>query len=102
MCGCIFRKEKVSLATHRNVPKRVIHGPRAVLRWVHPSSAGDELQNFLVAFAGVWHVSKRKYFPQQHAERPAHGTEEIIRVHIYTRTHTHTDIYTYRDTHTQM
>lgn len=99
----IVWKGEPCLVTCRNVPKRVVHRPRAVLRRVHPSSTGHELQNFLVAFARVWHISKRKDFPQQHSKGPVHRTREMdVDAHIPTCAHTWTHTYTHIDTQTQM
>lgn len=78
--------------------KRVVHRPGAVLGWVHPSSTGDKLQNFLVAFARVWHVSEREDLPQQHSEGPVRRTGDVemaTRAHTQTRALTHTC----KDTH---
>lgn len=95
-----FEKKNCLVTTSRKVPKRVIHRPRAVLGWVHPASTGDELQNFLVAFAGIWHISERKDFPQQHSKGPGHGTQDMemdidTPTHIHSHTHTGTQTYNF-------
>ena len=95
-----FGKGELCLVTSKNVPRRVVHRPRSVLRGVHPSSAGDELQNFLVAFARVWHVSKGEYFPQQHSKGPAHRTGGVGVGTRHTGVHAHSHTETLMDTHT--
>lgn len=49
------------------------HRARTVLRRIHPASAGDKLQNLLVGFAGVRHVTQREDLPQQYSKWPAGG-----------------------------
>lgn len=44
------------------------HGPWAALGRIHPPSAGDELQDLLVGFTRIWHVTQREDLPEQNSK----------------------------------
>lgn len=49
------------------------HRPWTALGRIHPASTSNELQHFLVGFAGVWHITQREDLPQQYSKWPAGG-----------------------------
>lgn len=68
----------------KQILKSFLHRAGAVFGWIHPSSTCYELQDLLVTFAGIGHISKREYFPQQHSKWPGHKRERNTVTDRYT------------------